>query len=944
MSRVFVATEVSLGRRVVIKVLPPELAASVNVERFRREIRLAAGLQHPAIVPLLAADSTGELLWFSMPFVEGESLRARLARTGELPIDEAVRLWRDVLEALEYAHAQGVVHRDIKPENVLLTGRHAVVTDFGVAKALTAATGAGSATATGFAIGTPAYMAPEQAAGDTSTDARADLYAAGLVMYELLCGRGPFDATTPQALIAAQVATKPASVAERRDSVPARLAELVMQCLAKRPADRPQRAADVLASLDGLAGEISGVRTPTRGATGDGGSSIPRRRRARRMIWIAAAATAIVATAVVLRGGIGGIGRASRAVPDSLRLRVFVAPFRYEPADSMLARAATSALMAPLQQDGRLGVWGEAAVRGVLTNFGIEPSAATTDTVVFYGRNVASQVMVSGTIAHVGSSLLLSADIRTARDDSSMGTVQLVSEPAKFPEALKELAGRVQAVLDGAAGRLPRRRLDFGLFAGQFHTSPEAARAFGEGVNLFMRRENLASAAKLREATGIDSTFVAAWHLLWAVLANAGASPAEQRRALSASYRLRSGLPSVGERTLVEANYLRVSGDLAGAVAKYKAVLSGPTRVTGRANGEAENNLGSLYRQLREFDLALRYFASLRDTTGSDMSVADNNYVTTLVSLGRLDEARREVQRYDSLAGPDNPQVRPMHYAISNAERRPGEVLVQATRYADTAESDDARLAASLQRRTALLTLGRLREASQVEDARREIFAARHSASNVLAGTVLIARARAEMLGDSAGAARALADARARVKWDSLDAMDRPYQAIITVLARLGRVAEARAMLADYEHAIPAEWRKAFVGNMATAAGEVALAEHNGKAALAAYRKGDVGTCVACAFAQFAAAFDLMQQPDSAIVWNERFVQARTGGTGAVDAFYLARAYKRLGELYEERRDYRRAIQRYGDFVELWKNADPELQPVVRDVKERIARLQRKAG
>jgi eukaryotic-like serine/threonine-protein kinase len=175
MSHVFVAEEVALGRRVVVKVLPPEMAATVNAERFQREILTLASLQHPNVVPLIAAGGQGDLLWFTMPLVEGEELRARLSREGALPIADALRIWGDMLDALAYAHAKGVIHRDIKPENVLVSGRHALVADFGVSKALADAAGARSATMTGLSIGTPAYMSPERAMADSATDHRSDI-------------------------------------------------------------------------------------------------------------------------------------------------------------------------------------------------------------------------------------------------------------------------------------------------------------------------------------------------------------------------------------------------------------------------------------------------------------------------------------------------------------------------------------------------------------------------------------------------------------------------------------------------------------------------------------------------------------------------------------------------------------------------------------------------
>src|SRR5213593_1356441 len=262
MSHVFLAVEVRLGREVVVKVLPPALAAGVNADRFEREIQLAARLQHPHIVPLLTAGSAGDLLYYIMPHIEGESLRARLSHEHELPIGDAVRILRDVCDALAYAHGQGIVHRDIKPDNVLLSGKHSLVTDFGVAKAVAESTGKTALTSMGVALGTPAYMAPEQAAADPSTDHRADIYAVGALAYEMLAGRPPFTAPTLQAVLAAHVSTPPDPVTKYRESVAPQLAALVMRCLAKHPADRFQSANDVLQQLEHMMTPSGGI-TPT---------------------------------------------------------------------------------------------------------------------------------------------------------------------------------------------------------------------------------------------------------------------------------------------------------------------------------------------------------------------------------------------------------------------------------------------------------------------------------------------------------------------------------------------------------------------------------------------------------------------------------------------------------------------------------------------------------
>jgi eukaryotic-like serine/threonine-protein kinase len=261
MSLVFVARDDSLGREVVVKILMPDLAATLNVERFTREIKLVAKLQQANIVPVLTAGVAGALPFYSMPFIEGLNLRQRMQQAPPLTLGESVRILGDIARGLEYAHGHGVVHRDIKPENVLLSGGTAVVTDFGIAKAINAAqnqprdrtlTGAGSS------VGTPGYMSPEQAAGDR-VDERADLYAWGVVAYELVSGVHPFpDKKTAQQLIAAQIAEKPQPIEEVRGDIPAPLASLIMRAMEKEPADRPQSAQAVVKALD----ESASMRPP----------------------------------------------------------------------------------------------------------------------------------------------------------------------------------------------------------------------------------------------------------------------------------------------------------------------------------------------------------------------------------------------------------------------------------------------------------------------------------------------------------------------------------------------------------------------------------------------------------------------------------------------------------------------------------------------------------
>jgi TolB-like protein/Tfp pilus assembly protein PilF/tRNA A-37 threonylcarbamoyl transferase component Bud32 len=273
MSRVFVASDTALGRKVVIKVLAPELAAGVSAERFAREIRLAAQLQHPNIVPLHAAGVAGGLPYYTMPFVEGLSLRSRLAGQGAPSINESIRILRDVARALCYAHEHGVVHRDIKPENVLLSGDSAVVTDFGIAKAVDASltSGTEALTRTGTGLGSPLYMAPEQACGDPTTDHRADIYSFGCLAYELFTGKTPFASRQVRQLIAAHAMELPAPVQSEAPDLPEPLTALVMQCLEKNPDDRPQTAREVVERLESP--------TTTTGSRPAGARARPRRLR-----------------------------------------------------------------------------------------------------------------------------------------------------------------------------------------------------------------------------------------------------------------------------------------------------------------------------------------------------------------------------------------------------------------------------------------------------------------------------------------------------------------------------------------------------------------------------------------------------------------------------------------------------------------------------------------
>jgi Tol biopolymer transport system component/tRNA A-37 threonylcarbamoyl transferase component Bud32 len=292
MATVYLAHDVRHDRRVALKVLRPELAAVIGAERFLAEIRTTANLQHPHILALFDSGQVDGTVFYVMPFVDGESLRDRMDREKQLPIEEALRIAREVGDALQYAHGLGVIHRDIKPENILLQGGHALVADFGIALAA-AKTGGTRMTETGMSLGTPRYMSPEQAMGERTLDARADVYALGCVLYEMLTGDAPFTGSTAQAIVAKVLTEKPAPIIPRRDRVPPHVEDAVLTALEKLPADRFATAGEFVAALKG---DTSATGTVTRAR------AAAKRGSQRQLIAIAVAVAAVAAVGGWLLG------------------------------------------------------------------------------------------------------------------------------------------------------------------------------------------------------------------------------------------------------------------------------------------------------------------------------------------------------------------------------------------------------------------------------------------------------------------------------------------------------------------------------------------------------------------------------------------------------------------------------------------------------------------
>jgi serine/threonine protein kinase/tetratricopeptide (TPR) repeat protein len=503
MSRVFLAEEVRLRRKVVIKVLTPGLSSSVSGDRFRREIQLVAQLQHAHIVPLLSSDSTTSLVWFTMPFVAGESLRAKLQRDGALPLREAQKIWRDVLDALSYAHTSRVIHRDIKPGNILLSGRNALVTDFGVARAIEMSADTES-TGAGFAVGTPAYMAPEQITGQAEVDHRVDIYASALVMYEMLEGRRPFRGSTTREIVLARLKQDPPEVS--RADCPPQLRALVLRCLAKDPSYRPPTAEAVLAELD----EIPANPTVQEIAT-----AAPARSTVRRIAAIAVAAASIATGAFALVQTRSDLDEPVPSVP-SVRPAIAVLPLKnlgVDPADSVLADGMTEEINRAIARGSNIRVIPSASIQELLSR--------RLDT-----RQIAESLEVShvleGGLQKSGSRIRFQVRLVDARDGSIHWSETFDREAGDVFAMQDDITRAVALGLDarlvpGATTGVNRRPPTSSIIAYEYYVRGLSSTRLRSVAS---RRQAIEF---LTRATAEDSSFAAAYAaLVWLLLNESG--------------------------------------------------------------------------------------------------------------------------------------------------------------------------------------------------------------------------------------------------------------------------------------------------------------------------------------------------------------------------------------------------------------------------------------
>jgi eukaryotic-like serine/threonine-protein kinase len=528
MSRLFLATEASLERKVVIKLLPPETASEVSAARFQREVLLAAHLQHPHILPVLTTGSTRDgIFYYIMPYVAGESLRQRLERE-RIPVPEAVRILREIADALAMAHERGIVHRDIKPANILLLEGHAVVTDFGIARAVEAAreTTNERLTATGVGIGTLGYMAPEQLAGERDLDTRADVYALAVVGYEMLAGKPPFSRPTAQALVAAHLTEPPPPLSTVAPDVPAEVGAVISKALSKSPDDRYPTAAEFRNALDlRLTKAFAAISTPH----------------------VAISRRAAIAIAAVLVVAIGGAIAFFTRAPKLDRNTVVVLPFNVRGADLKLRQEPVDLLYRGLNTQG----W----VRVVAPSSYAETWRGTADegTASKLARQMGAKFAVYGTVEGSGTdSLSATAYVYDVEKSHQVGTV------VSWKGAKDDVKGLGTALMKGVRNELNRVK-PIAAFRNTWldEANPSALQAFLIGEQFYRRSAWDSAMAYYSRAIDADSVFALAHYraglaLGWLRNTNDSTSRAYLRTA----GRFNRGLPS-RDSLLLSADSLR---------------------------------------------------------------------------------------------------------------------------------------------------------------------------------------------------------------------------------------------------------------------------------------------------------------------------------------------------------------------------------------------------
>ena len=951
MATVYLAQDLRHDRPVALKVLHPEIAVSLGTERFLREIRLTARLQHPHILPVFDSGAVAGQPWYTMPYVRGESLRDRLRREIQLPVETALEITRQIALALEYAHREGTVHRDIKPENVLLSEGQALVADFGVARALGAA-GDEALTGTGMAIGTPAYMAPEQASGG-QVDGRTDVYALGCVLYEMLAGEPPFTGPTPQAIVAKRFAHPAPSVLIVRPNVPRPVDEAARKAMAPVPADRFASAARLAEALDrssfpAIAGTEATQLVP---------QGLLRRRLVRTGAIAAAGmhrwkrltrhkATAVGALALI---GLGAAAtqymtmRPREPTPGTLlgagiltqRERLLLADFSTRQVDSSLGGVLTEAFRIDLAQSPAVTLVPSVQVAEVLARME-RPDTARLDPAL--AREIAVRegikAVVTGEIARAGPQYLLSAQVVTAKDGEVLTAHRVTASDstrliAAVDRLSRELRARVGESLRSIDREPPLERVTT--------ASLPALRQYSAAVRAGDHEGDFEKAVThLEEAVALDTGFAMAYRTLGMYAWNLGKLDRVFEGYGAAMQRLDRLTDRERHFTLGDYYYL-VKPDLPRAATAFEAILKDYPN-----DREALNNLGNVYWDLGR--------SSQGDSLYQSAVAVDSLYVSgyhnlmlSQITLKKWDQAQTTYEQ----AIRQLPNVPVLRVDGIQLAERSGDYSTARARAQELLEHFGAEphYRAEAHRHLAIVAAvrGQLMEA---ERHLREAMSARLKAGRTdqyLAEAILLTSLTAAVAGEPSRAVSELERALAQHPLRSLQPVDRPYLDLAIAFARAGRVDRARALLAEYQQVRDPQWRGGGIHGtehgkaaLELSWGHIALAERRWPTAIARFQAAVAEEATpAFGLPALGRAYDLTGEIDSAIALYERYLDApdvldESGGTDrGTLAIELAGTYRRLGELYRQRGESGKARAYSTRFAELWKDCDPKLRPQV---------------
>jgi len=920
MATVYLAEDLKHHRKVAVKVLHPELTAVLGAERFLREIEIAARLDHPHILPLHDSGEAGGFLFYVMPFVEGESLRSRLDREKQLPLEDALQIAREVADALAYAHRQDIVHRDIKPENVMLGGGHARVTDFGIARA-TSAAGAERLTQTGLAVGTPAYMSPEQAAGSADLDGRSDLYSLGCVLYEMLAGHPPFTGP-PERLIRQHLVAEPPAITTIRPAVPQQVAAALARALSKTPADRFSPVGHFAEALQVRTSPPPAV-VPTPPPT-----ALLRRRGVRIGAGIVAFVVVALAAARILHIGPWGNLIARGVIKN--RERVVLADFENRTVDSTagatvtelmrigLSRSQAVSLVDPGQMQRILQMMERDVSRGLPAVMALE--AAERDGI---------RAVISGEVTSVGSGLVLTARLTAIGGDVLLAETETAESADDLTGAVDRLSARLRErfgeTLSGAEATRPLDRVTT--------SSIQALRIFSQGLEANNQGDQSRAVQLIEEAIKLDSTFAMAYRKLAIILNNEGENRARSVWAAQKAYEYRDRLTERERYLVVAAYHTVVTGNNDQQISAYRSLLDlYPDDIY------ALNNLGVVYGRLRDRERAAGYYTRAL-AVDSSLSLHFSNLASALGARGLHDSADVVATAFQRRF-PKSPNVK-LAFTINQAKRGnydSAAVLVDGLMKDQTGTVYWEAIAYEWWGH-----LNALR--GQLDAARREWQKALAITADRGMGGAYVLRAARRAMGerflrdDPAVARRSLDAALQRFPLAQLPPLDRPYGNLAMAYAVSDDVPRAKALVAEYErtpdadHAADAErWGHG-------ARGVIALVEERYQDAIAEFRRLDDGnSCATCGYPWLARAFDRAGQADSAEAYYARFVNTPSSELWYDDA-HLMQSLQRLGEIYEARGERTKALDMYTRIADLYRNADPEFRAVHDKARQALIRL-----